>query len=139
MNEDINIGALSEALNGKADIDFNNAVPDSAYIQKAISWQIPDYASGTTVSFTQGQIWTVPYDCELYFVQSVNGGGAVKLRLNNASGPIVFYTGSSTVNAVCSDRAKFKKGTKLYCERYVPGGGWYANCAFPLTTEEGEE
>lgn len=44
MSDDINIGALSEALNNKADLDFNNV--GDAGKENSIGWGMPDYSAG---------------------------------------------------------------------------------------------
>lgn len=47
---DIDIGAISEALNNKVDLDLNNANPSVVAKTKIVAYGIPDYASPTIIS-----------------------------------------------------------------------------------------
>ena len=118
----LNAGEVLEALTDKL---------DRGHKEEITSWGIPDYSASTSISFTAGTTWVVPYDCELFFVQATDtSGGAIKLRLNNSSGTIVFYCGSSTNLAVSADRARFKKGTTIYVDR--SSGSWHQKIITPL-------
>lgn len=118
----LDAGEVLEALTDKL---------DRGHKEEITSWGIPDYSASTSINFTAGTTWVVPYDCELFFVQATDtSGGAIKLRLNNSSGTIVFYCGSSTNLAVSADRARFKKGTTLYVER--SSGTWLQKIIIPL-------
>lgn len=47
LNEDINLGAITEALNDKADLDFNNA--DATGKNNTVYWGVPDYSQGINI------------------------------------------------------------------------------------------
>lgn len=47
---DINIGAISEALNNKADLDFNNMDPSDLSKETIVGWGMPDYSAGVSVT-----------------------------------------------------------------------------------------
>ena len=102
-----------------------------------ISWGVADYSKAATITFTQGQTYTIPYDCEIAFAQGPNeSGGAVSFKLNDDNGPIIYFIGSSTIDAVSSDRIRLLKGTKIYIWRYNLGGGWIYNFIAPLIGAE---
>jgi hypothetical protein len=126
--QDANVIAASQVLTTVADSVRKSSATDR---ETVVGWGMPDYSAASTITFTVGQTYTVPYDCEIFFVQaSDTTGGVCKLRLNNSSGVVVFYCGSSTILAVSADRARFKKGTVLYVERY--SGDWFSNIITPL-------
>lgn len=118
----LNAGEVLEALTDKL---------DRGHKEEITSWGIPDYSASTSISFTAGTTWIVPYDCELFFTQATgSGGGALKIRINNSSGPVIFWAGSSTELSISTDRARFKKGTTLYIERM--SGTWTSKIITPL-------
>lgn len=47
LNEDINLGAITEALNDKADLDFNNT--DATGKNNTVYWGVPDYSQGISI------------------------------------------------------------------------------------------
>ena len=112
-----NINAYAVQKNNQSDIDT------------VIEWSIPDYSAATTITFTQGKSYTVPYDCEI-FVSDYNTGGGFTLKLNNSSGPIVMRAGSNAT-VISSDRARFKKGTVLYPSQVTTQGS-QAHYIIPL-------
>ena len=71
---DIDVGALSEAINDKLDRDAGNA--NSQGVERVVGWGMPDYSSGTSVTFP----FTAPYDGILkittgyYWYGNINGG-----------------------------------------------------------------
>ena len=133
--EDIDIAQVESELNNKASINADNF---SNIGKSAVrSWGIPDYSKAATITFTQGQTYTIPYDCEIAFAQGVDTpGGIVSFKLNDNNGPQIYYVGSSTSNVVSSDRIRLLKGTKIYIWRYNLGGGWIYNFIAPLIGAE---
>lgn len=136
-------GAICATLtyNGSSITGFNPIYPAELLKRsdkdEIISWGIPDYSKAATITFTQGQTYTIPYDCEIAFAQGpAQSGGAVSFKLNDNNGLIIYFVGSSTIDAVSSDRIRLLKGTKIYIWRYNIGGGWIYNFIAPLIGAE---
>lgn len=111
--EDIDLAQLET---GKANINADNF----SDIGKAeiTSWGIPNHNATTTLTLpSAGQIYTVPYDCYMYFCDTGSaGGGAVVLRLNSSSGAIVVEVGTTNNDSYSIQGVNFAKGTKLYVQ-----------------------
>ncbi len=60
MSDDINIGAITESLNNKADTDLVNTIDVASqnFKDMSIGWGIPDYENGVDIS--SGYICSVP-------------------------------------------------------------------------------
>lgn len=83
------------------------------------SWGIPNHNATTTLTLPPaGQIYTVPYDCYMYFCDNGSaGGGDVLLRLNSSSGAIVVQVATANNDSFSIQGITFAKGTKLYVQR----------------------
>lgn len=70
MTTEINtdMGVILETLNGKVDVDMNNAVPDKPFKKSTINWAMPDYKAAIPLSSGM----KAPEDGELTI--AVNGG-----------------------------------------------------------------
>lgn len=105
----INAARIEETLVDKVDVTNT---------QWAINACMPDYSAQISITLPPvGQVYTIPYDCYLYFIDDgSHGGGLLVLRLNDKNGPMVFDFGSATQSLMLSKSLIFKKGTKLYVD-----------------------
>ena len=78
----INIGAISEALNNKLDIDLGNIT--SASINKINHYGAPDYTNAIDIASVIGTKYTVPKN-GFIFVQARSNGNSdnVTISINN--------------------------------------------------------
>lgn len=81
MSDDINIGALSEALNNKADVDFNNVA--DAGKENSVGWGMPDYSGIVTITFP----YTAVCDGEVRF--NLDGGSSSTTTVNGNTLPLM--------------------------------------------------
>lgn len=93
---EINIGAITEALNGKVDIDFNNANPNQAFKEASVDWGMPDYTAGVQIcNSSTGQItYTAEFDC--LFQVRFTSSGYCHWRINDGNAPDQFCGSNGT-------------------------------------------
>lgn len=98
----VNIGRLEEQL-----IEKTNP-------SQAANASMPDYNRSTSFTLPpEGSSFTVPYDCELWFIQ-YNTGGIIKLLANNSSGTPICEIGSNTNNVYIESKQRLPKGLIVY-------------------------
>lgn len=107
---DINIGQITEALNDKTDLDFNNMNPSATAKQTIVGWGMPDYSAGVSITansdytcLANGFVFVTHYGTSgsgtltvngtnLSYFQSVGAGSRDCLFVPVAEGDIVKYT-----------------------------------------------
>lgn len=99
MLEDINVNAISEALNNKADLDLQNV--NATGKASTVVWGMPDYSNASAVTFASASpFWTAPKDGFIYVWTTNSSGQAAIFAINNQN---VFY----------DDRAAGAMGTTI--------------------------
>lgn len=97
---DINVGALSEAINDKLDRDAGNIT--TAGKETMVGWTIPDYSSPITGVTTSP--YTCTCDCMMIFTS--DSGQRVTLTINGTE----FFSSSTYSSDVWIMPLFFKKG-----------------------------
>ena len=99
---DIDVGALSEAINDKLDRDAGNA--NSQGVERVVGWGMPDYSSGTSVTF--------PFTAPTNGVLKVNTNGYWYGYINNSDS----YHGINVISGGGGDQTSdfiLPKGTVI--------------------------
>jgi hypothetical protein len=120
MSEDINFGAITEALNDKADRDLNNMTANIDYV-------VESYDDGTNWYRVYKSGW-------------LEMGGYVFCTIGAASGNVVtflkpFINTKYTIVTTCVDRvdanagANYKTETSFATAVSLPGDSWLNNLA----------
>jgi hypothetical protein len=112
---DINVGALSEAINEKTDRDLGNITSEGKEV--IVAQSIPDYSSPISDL-------TSPYTClsNIFIIFACSDGQ----RLNISVDGTQIYSGGTYGNDVYALSMYFKKGS------VVSFTGGSVMCAFPL-------
>lgn len=76
---DINVGAITESLNYKSDLDLGNTSPSTSTKQTIIGWGIPDLTTATGVSTSS---WTSSKKQWLFVDVQVSNGNYFNIKVN---------------------------------------------------------
>ena len=104
---EINVGALTEQLNTKVDInELQN-----------ICIGYPDYSAGVTFTIpSAGNTFTVEYDCFLYIADRTNTGGTIILKNNDTDGTEILGMGAGDSFTYTCANVFLKKGQVVYVQ-----------------------
>ena len=92
---EINIGAITEALNGKVDVDLKNANPGPEFKEASVGWGMPDYSAGIAVSTPiEASPFVAPCD-GLYVVTGLLSNTNATLTINGSISAYTFYMSST--------------------------------------------
>lgn len=81
MSEDINVGGVLEALNGKVDIDLGNVTTETK--ETVVGWGMPDYSAGIITSTLP---FTAPANGIFMWMSKDNTYSAIKINNVDVSG-----------------------------------------------------
>lgn len=92
----IDVGEITDTLNGKADVDLTNVIPSSSFKQASVTWGMPDYSARIDYDRTSTTVKTAPskgYILLNYFLSAsgnapfnINGSEVVKTYRASGNG-----------------------------------------------------
>lgn len=108
---DIDVGAITEALNDKADLDFNNVGAEGK--KNSVSWVMPDYSAGVEVSLP----YTANNKCFVVAYASAQNKAA-SFFIN---GEVVFTCGGTNATYYARNGFYLDTGDVLSCDVTATG------------------
>lgn len=118
-------GINAETFNGKLDIELGNATAGTK--ETALSWIMPDYSAGVTVSSAVNTSFVVPVDSVVLCRAGANS--RIGLTVGSSSGESLLYLENINSNTAMS-YAFVAKGTTLYVS--YRSGSYAAVKYYPL-------
>lgn len=131
---DIDIGKISEALNNKTDLDFNNMNPSDLSKDTIVGWGIPDYSAGVDITWTnETKNITIPsgtvLSSQAYFIAPSDGFVVLHASVSNGAEYVLVNENvveNPGTNVYVNARFPVSKGDEI---RVVTVSRYY-NCQF---------